>query len=86
MIFKEKTKSIPISKQMVWEAYKLVKANKGSSGIDMQGIADFDKNRAKELYKLWNRMSSGSYFARAVKRVNIPKGSGKLRAIRDTNG
>ena len=81
MIFKEKTKSIPISKQMVWTAYKLVKANKGSSGVDMQSIAKFDKNRAKELYKIWNRMSSGSYFASAVKRVNIPKGSGKLRPL-----
>ncbi len=66
---------------MVWEAYKLVRANKGSSGIDMQSISEFEKNRAKELYKIWNRMSSGSYFASAVKRVNIPKGSGKLRPL-----
>ena len=66
---------------MVWAAYKLVKANKGSSGVDMQSIAKFDKNRANELYKIWNRMSSGSYLASAVKRVNIPKGSGKLRPL-----
>lgn len=81
MIFKEETRSIPITKQMVWEAYKEVKSNGGSSGIDNQSLEMFDCQRSKELYKLWNRMSSGSYFAPAVKRVHIPKAGGKLRPL-----
>lgn len=52
MIFKEQTKSVPITKVMVWDAYKLVKSNKGSSGIDLQTLEEFEKNRSKELYKL----------------------------------
>jgi RNA-directed DNA polymerase len=52
MIFKEQTKSVPITKMMVWEAYKLVKSNKGSAGIDLQTLVGFEKNRSKELYKI----------------------------------
>ncbi|MFT6443360.1 MAG: group II intron reverse transcriptase/maturase [Salibacteraceae bacterium] len=74
MIFKEQTKSVPITKEMVWESYKKVKSNGGSAGIDHQSLSDFDSVRSKELYKLWNRLASGSYFAPAVKRVTIPKG------------
>jgi RNA-directed DNA polymerase len=81
MIFKEGTKSIPITKEMVWEAYKKVKSNRGSAGIDQQSLEMFDLQRSKELYKLWNRLSSGSYFATAVKRVHIPKAGGKLRPL-----
>ena len=81
MIFKEQTKSIPITKQMVWEAYKKVKSNKGSPGVDRQTLADFDKDRSKELYKIWNRLASGSYFPPAIRRVSIPKGRGKLRPL-----
>jgi RNA-directed DNA polymerase len=81
MIFKEETKSIPITKEMVWEAYKEVKSNGGSAGIDQQSLEMFDRQRSKELYKLWNRLSSGSYFAPAVKRVHIPKAGGKLRPL-----
>jgi len=54
MIFKEQTKSIPITKTMVWEAYKKVKSNKGSAGVDLQTLDDFDKVRSKALYKIWN--------------------------------
>jgi group II intron reverse transcriptase/maturase len=75
------TKSIPISHQMVWEAYKKVRANKGSAGIDNVSIEEFDANRVKYLYKLWNRMASGSYFPPPVKEVEIPKKDGKVRKL-----
>lgn len=80
-IFKEKSKSIPISKQMVWEAYKKVRSNKGGSGIDKITFSAFDKDLENNLYKLWNRLSSGSYFPPAVKQVKIPKGNGKTRTL-----
>src|SRR5215831_4172343 len=51
-----------IAKKEVWEAYQRVKENKGAAGIDEQSIEDFEKNLKKNLYKIWNRMSSGSYF------------------------
>jgi group II intron reverse transcriptase/maturase len=81
MIFKEQTKSVPITKMMVWEAYKLVKSNKGSAGIDLQTLVGFEKNRSKELYKIWNRLASGCYFPQNVKRVFIPKDGGKTRPL-----
>lgn len=81
MIFKERTKSIPITKEMVWEAYKLVKKNKGSAGVDLQTLTEFEKVRVKELYKLWNRLASGIYFANKIKRVKIEKEGGKLRPL-----
>ncbi|MGB4990539.1 MAG: reverse transcriptase domain-containing protein [Pyrinomonadaceae bacterium] len=81
MIFKEQTKSVPITKEMVWESYKKVKSNGGSAGIDHQNLSDFDRVRSKELHKLWNRLASGSYFAPAVKRVNIPKAVSKTRPL-----
>ena len=55
-------KPFVISKQLVWEAYKQVKANKGAAGVDGQSIADFETNLQNNLYKIWNRMSSGTYF------------------------
>lgn len=81
MIFKEETKSIPITKEMVWESYKRVKSNGGSAGIDQQSLSEFNRVRSKELYKLWNRMASGSYFAPLIKRVTIPKTGGKTRPL-----
>ncbi len=81
MIFKEQTKSIPITKEMVWASYKKVKRNRGSAGIDQQSLSEFDRLRSKELYKLWNRLASGSYFAPPVKRVTIPKADGKTRPL-----
>ncbi len=70
------TKSIEISKYEVEEAYRRVKANKGSAGIDRQSLQDFDTDKSNNLYKLWNRMSSGSYMPPPVLRVEIPKGDG----------
>lgn len=81
MIFKEETKSIPITKEMVWAAYKKIRQNGEGSGIDGLSMSEFEKVRNKELYKIWNRLSSGSYFPQMIKRVQIPKGNGKLRPL-----
>ena len=67
------TKSYVIAKRAVWEAYQQVKANRGAAGIDEETIAMFDQNLPRNLYKLWNRMSSGSYLPPPVKQVEIPK-------------
>lgn len=74
-------KSFNISKQMVWNAYLKIKANKGSAGVDRQTIKDFDRDLKNNLYKIWNRLSSGSYFPPAVRRVYIPKENGKTRPL-----
>ena len=66
-------KPFQISKREVWEAYKRVRANKGAAGVDGQSIAKFEEKLANNLYKLWNRMSSGSYYPSPVRRVEIPK-------------
>src|SRR5213593_3450003 len=65
-----------ISKKEVWEAYKRVKANKGAAGVDEQSIEDFERNLKGNLYKIWNRMSSGSYFPPPVRAVEVPKPHG----------
>lgn len=70
------SKPFALSRQAVWSAYKKVKANKGSAGIDGQSIEEFDKNLVGNLYKIWNRMASGSYMPPAVRRVEIPKATG----------
>lgn len=76
-----KAKPFDISKQTVWEAYKRVKANKGSEGIDDVTIKDFEEKLKDNLYKIWNRMSSGTYFPPHVKMVEIPKADGKKRIL-----
>jgi len=76
-----KAKPFCISKQEVWEAYKRVKANKGAAGVDEQSIADFEKRLKSNLYKIWNRMSSGSYFPPPVRTVKIPKANGGERRL-----
>ena len=75
------TKPIEISKHEVEEAYKRVKANKGSAGIDHQSLQDFESDKQNNLYKLWNRLSSGSYMPPPVLRVEIPKGDGGIRKL-----
>ena len=70
-----------IPKQVVWDAYKRVKANKGSAGVDEESVQAFEVNRAKNLYKLWNRMSSGTYFPMPVRTVEIPKKDGTKRPL-----
>jgi group II intron reverse transcriptase/maturase len=75
------TKPYRIAKRTVWEAYQLVKANRGAAGVDEETIAMFEQNLAGNLYKLWNRMSSGSYFPPPVKQVEIPKAQGGTRKL-----
>lgn len=74
-------KSFNLTKQAVWDAYLAVKANKGSAGIDGQTMADFESDLKNNLYKIWNRLSSGSYFPPPVRRVEIPKSNGQPRPL-----
>lgn len=74
-------KPFPVTKRQVWEAYKQVKANRGGMGIDGQSIAEFEQQLENNLYKLWNRMASGSYMPPPVKRVDIPKADGGVRPL-----
>ena len=74
-------KPFVISKWEVWEAYKRVKANKGAAGVDDQTMADFERDLKGNLYKIWNRMSSGSYFPPPVRTVKIPKANGGERKL-----
>lgn len=75
------TKPFDISKRIVWEAYKRVKANKGAAGVDQQSLVEFEQSLAGNLYRIWNRMSSGSYFPPPVRAVAIPKKSGGERIL-----
>ena len=76
-----RAKPFRISKKLVWEAYKRVKANKGAAGVDEESITDFERDLKNNLYKIWNRMSSGSYFPPAVRTVAIPKSGGGQRLL-----
>ena len=76
-----KSKPLEISKQVVWEAWQAVRRNKGSHGIDGESIGEFELNLKDNLYKLWNRMSSGSYFPPPIRGVDIPKSNGKTRRL-----
>ena len=77
----KQTKPFCISKQSVMAAWEKVRANKGAYGIDEQSITDFEKDLKDNLYKLWNRMSSGTYFPPPVRAVEIPKSDGKVRLL-----
>lgn len=81
MIKEEKAKSIPVTELMVWDAYKKVKANRGSGGIDRVSLEEFEADKLKQLYKIWNRLSSGSYFPPSVRAVDIPKKDGSTRKL-----
>lgn len=70
-----------IPKRIVFDAYKKAKSNKGSAGIDVQDFEMFDENLSANLYKIWNRMSSGTYFPPPVKMVEIPKKNGGVRTL-----
>ena len=76
-----KAKPFSISKRVVVEAYKRVKANKGAAGVDEESIKDFEKNLKGNLYKIWNRMTSGSYFPPPVRAVDIGKKDGGQRRL-----
>ena len=77
----KQAKPFCITKRQVWEAYKRVKANKGAAGVEGQTIEKFAENLQDNLYKLWNRLTSGSYFPQPVLRVEIPKSDGGIRPL-----
>jgi RNA-directed DNA polymerase len=74
-------KPFDISKRKVWEAYRQVAANKGAPGVDEQTLGAFEADLKDNLYKIWNRMSSGTYFPPPVRAVEIPKASGGVRVL-----
>jgi RNA-directed DNA polymerase len=74
-------KPFDIPKRLVWQAWKQVKANKGAPGADGQSIEAFEADLGNNLYKIWNRMSSGTYFPPPVRAVEIPKASGGTRVL-----
>ena len=74
-------KPFNIDKKLVYEAYKAVKSNGGAAGVDGQTIEQFESDLKSNLYKIWNRMSSGSYFPPPVRAVSIPKKSGGQRIL-----
>jgi RNA-directed DNA polymerase len=82
----DEAKPFKIPKREIWEAFKRVKANQGAAGVDGQSIAAFEANLSGNLYKLWNRMSSGSYFPPPVRRVDIPKAGGGTRPLGKSSG
>jgi RNA-directed DNA polymerase len=77
----DEAKPFKIPKREAWEAFRRVKANQGAAGVDGLSIAEFEANLSGNLYKLWNRLSSGSYFPPPVRRVNIPKVNGGTRSL-----
>jgi Retron-type reverse transcriptase len=77
-------KPFDIPKALVWNAYQKVKANKGAAGVDGQSLAEFAQDEKDNLYKLWNRLSSGSYFPPPVRAVEIPKRGGRRKDSRGT--
>lgn len=80
-MFETKSTTVPITKQMVKEAWRKVKANQGSAGVDKESLEEFETDLLNNLYKLWNRLSSGSYFPKPVREVTIPKANGGRRTL-----
>jgi RNA-directed DNA polymerase len=78
---KASAKPFDISKAEVWDAWVKVRGNKGAAGVDGQSVAGFEKDLKNNLYRIWNRMSSGTYFPPAVKAVPIPKKDGGTRML-----
>lgn len=74
-------KPYEIPRKLVWEAYQRVKANRGAAGVDGESLEAFEKDLKGNLYKVWNRMASGSYFPPPVRLVEIPKDSGGMRPL-----
>jgi RNA-directed DNA polymerase len=81
MIEFERTKSLPITKEMVWEAYLQVRRKGKSAGVDELSMSQYDLQRHRHLYKVWNRLTSGSYFPPPVLQVEIPKKNGSVRKL-----
>jgi RNA-directed DNA polymerase len=81
LLFETESKTVPITKNMVKEAYRKVKSNQGSAGVDKESLEEFQADLSGNLYKLWNRLASGSYFPKPVKEVEIPKSNGGKRKL-----
>lgn len=80
-MFETKSTTVPITKQMVKDAYRKVKSNQGNAGVDQESLEKYQANLSKNLYKVWNRLSSGSYFPKPVREVTIPKADGSKRTL-----
>lgn len=80
-MFGTKSTTVPITKEMVKAAYRKVKSNQGVAGVDNVGLEEFQADLLNNLYKLWNRLSSGSYFPKPVREVSIPKANGSKRKL-----
>jgi group II intron reverse transcriptase/maturase len=80
-MFETTSKPVPVTKEMVKKAYRKVKSNQGSAGVDKESLETFQADLLNNLYVLWNRMSSGSYFPKPVRSVSIPKANGKKRVL-----
>jgi group II intron reverse transcriptase/maturase len=81
MIEIRNTKTQPISRRQVWRAYKSLKGNGKAAGLDGLSLQEFEKDKEKQIYKIWNRMSSGSYFPPPIRAVEIPKKDGGIRKL-----
>jgi len=73
LLFATESKTVPITRNMVQEDYQKVKSNQGSAGVDKESLSMYEQDLSRNLYKLWYRLASGSYFPQAVKEVEIPK-------------
>ena len=80
-MFETRTSTVPITKEMVKAAYRKVKANHGAAGVDKESLEMFQADLLNNLYVLWNRLSSGSYFPKPLRSVSIPKSNGKQRTL-----
>jgi RNA-directed DNA polymerase len=80
-MFETRTSTVPITKEMVKAAYRKVKANQGSAGVDKESLEMYQEDLLNNLYVLWNRLSSGSYFPKPLRSVSIPKSNGKQRTL-----
>lgn len=80
-MFETRTSTVPITKEMVKEAYRKVKANHGAAGVDKESLEEFQVDLLNNLYVIWSRLSSGSYFPKPLRSVSIPKGKGKQRTL-----
>jgi len=80
-VVEPRPKQFAISKKVVWAAYQRVKTNKGAAGIDGQSMREFEQDLKNNLYRLWNRLSSGSYMPPPVMAVEIPKHGGGIRVL-----
>jgi len=80
-MFETTSKPVPVTKEMIRAAYRKVKSNQGAAGVDKESLDVFQADVSNNLYVLWNRMSSGSYYPKPVRSVSIPKGNGKKRVL-----